>query len=256
MGRAIVRRLVEGEYEVVGAAAEPGSTDIGEDVGLLSGVSQLNVNVQGSDSLESLIEETSPDVAVDFTQADACVSNMSVILANKVNAVIGTTGFSDEQAGQLHSLIDSNGVGAVISPNMSIGINVFWQLVADAARKLPGYDIEIAEAHHRLKKDAPSGTALKTAEVVCDALGKALEETLVYGRKGEQPRADGEIGMQVIRAGDIVGDHTVLFGASGERLEITHRAHSRDAFVSGVLKAVEFVNGRKGVYSMGDVLGL
>ena len=141
---------------------------------------------------------------------------------------------------------------------MSIGVNVFWKLIREATGLLDGkdYDIEIIEMHHRFKKDAPSGTALRAADVISEELGKNLNDLAVYGRKGISERSKKEIGIHAVRAGDIVGEHTVLFGNLGERIEITHRAHSRLAFANGALEAVKFVHRKKGIYDMGDVLGL
>jgi 4-hydroxy-tetrahydrodipicolinate reductase len=147
----------------------------------------------------------------------------------------------------------------VLAPNMSVGVNLMFKIVEEVAQILgPDYDCEIIEAHHRMKKDAPSGTALRLGEVIAHALGKNLAEVGVYGRRGMiGERSRGEIGMQVIRAGDIVGDHTVLFGGMGERLEITHRAHTRDTFAQGAVRAAKWVvNQKPGLYDMGDVLGL
>jgi len=257
MGRQIAARMSDEEdMKVVAAVAALGSSDIGKDIGVISGVGSFNVIVSVADKLEDLVRRTRPDVAVDFTAANACVKNSGILAKNGVNLVIGTTGFSEQQMGELRKTVSENKIGAVVSPNMSIGVNVYWHILREAARMLPDYDVEIVEAHHRFKKDAPSGTALKTAEVIAEAMEKNLKECGIYGRKGECLRKKGEIGIHAIRAGDIVGDHTVYFGAIGEHLEFTHRAHSRDAFVNGVLLAVRFANARKGFFGMDDVLGL
>ena len=256
MGRLIIKRLVELGHEVVAAVDAPGAQSLGSDVGLLAGVKATGVEVSGSDKLAETLSKTRPDVAVDFSTAQACVENAKTVAKSRVNLVIGTTGFTEEQKKEIENTVRKNGVGAVVSTNMSVGVNVYWRLVREAARMLGGYDIEIIEAHHRFKKDAPSGTALKTAEVICEELGKNLGDVVVYGREGDALRKEGDIGIHAIRAGDIVGEHTVIFSTVGERVEVTHRAHSRDALVSGAVKAVDFIVGKKGLYSMGDVLGL
>lgn len=259
MGRQITRRIADDDgVELVGAVAAQDSPDVGHDMGLLAGVSPLNVSVLGSNGLSELLDKTKPDVAIDFTLADACIENAGVVAGRKINMVVGTTGFSDGQRKKLEKLIKDGGVGAVVSPNMSVGVNVYWKIVGELTKALKDhdYDIEVVEAHHRFKKDAPSGTAVKTAEVIADSLGVNSRDAVVYGREGLSPRKKGEIGLHAVRAGDIVGEHTVVYSTLGERLELTHRAHSRDAFAGGVLEAAKFIKGRKGLYSMKDVLGL
>ena len=256
MGREVVKKLLSEGFDVVAVVDAPGSGLCGRDAGLLCGMEPTGVTVSGSDELAETLDETKPDVVVDFTSADACVSNVEVAAGRKINLVIGTTGFTEKQLAGIEACIENNNVGAVISPNMSVGVNVFWRIIEQATRMLADYDIEVIEAHHRFKKDAPSGTAVKTAEVIAGALGKSVDDIAVYGRQGMCPRKQGELGIHAIRAGDIVGDHTVLFGTLGERVEIKHQAHSREAFAAGVPKAVDFVRGRKGVFGMSDVLGL
>jgi 4-hydroxy-tetrahydrodipicolinate reductase len=256
MGKLIVKMLSSAGHKVVSVVDAPGTVDLSKDAGLLAGISELGVKVSSSDKLSETLDETKPDVVVDFTTASACVGNAKTVSGKKINLVIGTTGFTEAQKKEIEDTVKKNKVGAVLSPNMSVGVNAYWKLVAEAAKTLKGYDVEVIEAHHRFKKDAPSGTALKTAEVICEAQGRSLKDVGVYGRKGDAPRKEGEIGIHAIRAGDIVGEHTVLFSTLGERLEVTHRAHSREAFVSGVMKAVDFIAGKKGFYDMKDVLGL
>jgi 4-hydroxy-tetrahydrodipicolinate reductase len=171
--------------------------------------------------------------------------------------VIGTTGFSKEDMKEIDPLIRS--IPCVMASNMSTGVNLLLRILQDVARVLDDeYDIEIIEAHHRLKKDAPSGTALKMAQVIADALHRSLDEVAVYTRKGLiGERAKKEIGIQTIRAGDIVGEHTVIFGGLGERIEVTHKASSRDTFARGALRAALWISGKPaGLYDMQDVLGL
>jgi len=213
------------------------------------------VLVKDASQLEQVLKETRPDVLIDFTIANAAVKNVSTAASLGVDLVVGTTGISPEQHSQMREAIEGN-VAAVITPNFSVGVNLFWKLVADAAAALKGYDydIEIIEAHHNQKKDAPSGTALATVEAIRRARGEADLPEVVYGRKGIMPRGK-EIGVHAVRAGDIVGDHTVLLAGSGERLEIRHQAHSRAAFASGAVRAASWVAGKNpGIYGMADVL--
>ena len=206
--------------------------------------------VKGAPELESVLRESKPDVLIDFTIAKAAVNNVCTAANLGIDLVVGTTGISPEQHSQMRNAIEGH-VAAVITPNFSVGVNVFWKLVADAAAALKDYDIEIIEAHHNQKKDAPSGTALAAVEAIKRALG---EKEIVYGREGVMPRGK-EIGVHAVRGGDIVGDHTVLFAGSGERLEIKHQAHSRTAFASGAVRAAGWVVGKEpGIYSMADVL--
>jgi len=214
--------------------------------------------VRDASQLEQVLKETQPDVLIDFTIAQAAVENACKAASLGVDLVVGTTGISPEQHSQMKQAIEGN-VAAVITPNFAVGVNLFWKLVADAAAALKGYDfdIEIIEAHHNQKKDAPSGTALATVEAIKKARGEAGPSDasdVVYGRKGIMPRGK-EIGVHAVRAGDIVGDHTVLLAGPGERLEIKHQAHSRTAFASGAVRAASWVAGRSpGIYSMADVL--
>ncbi len=206
--------------------------------------------VRDASELDAVLQESRPDVLIDFTIAQAAVENASTAARLGVDLVVGTTGLSPEQHAVMKRAIEGN-CAAVISPNFSLGVNVFWKLVAQAAAALKDYDIEVIEAHHNQKKDAPSGTALATVEAIASALG---EKEIVHGRQGLMPRGR-EIGVHAVRGGDIVGDHTVLFAGSGERLEIKHQAHSRSAFASGAVRAAAWVAGKNpGIYSMADVL--
>jgi len=216
------------------------------------------LKVSHPDEMEKVLDEAAPDVFVDFTNADAAVKNVKTAAGKKIKLVVGTTGFTQTQFEEMREAIERNGVPAVISPNFSIGVNVFWKLVAYAVKFLSEYHVEIVEMHHALKKDAPSGTALKAAEIVAQhlkSLGKECK--IVHGRIGlVGERSQTEIGIHAIRAGDVVGEHTVIFATKGERLEITHRAQSREAFANGAMLAIQWVaeQSRAGIYSMDDVL--
>jgi len=196
-------------------------------------------------------------VLIDFTRPEGTLAQLAVCREFGVNAVIGTTGFSDAQKAEIAA--HAQHIAIVMAPNMSVGVNVVFKLLDMAARALSeGYDIEIIEAHHRHKVDAPSGTALKMGEVVAAALGRDLKDCAVYAREGVTGERDpSTIGFATVRGGDIVGDHTVLFAGTGERIEITHRSNSRAGYAQGSLRAARFLAGRKsGLFGMNDVLGL
>lgn len=202
--------------------------------------------------IDAFLKEKKPDVLIDFTVAAAAVENIKAAARNDVALVVGTTGFSPEQRAMIASAVEGT-VPAVISSNFSVGVNIFWKLVREAARELGDYDIEVTEAHHRHKKDAPSGTAKTILEILDQELGGREK---IYGRVGETERKD-EIGVHVIRGGDIVGDHSVLFAGNFECIEISHRAYDRAVFAQGAIRAARWVVGREPrIYDMSDVLGL
>jgi 4-hydroxy-tetrahydrodipicolinate reductase len=260
MGSKIIKTILkQDDMDVVAAIEGPNTPLEGRDVGEVIGIGEIGVEVNGAEKLAEVLQSKKPQVLVDFTIAKAAVNTIKTSAENGVNLVVGTTGFSDDEMTEIINAIEKNQVRAVISPNMAVGVNVFFKVLKDLASIIGEYDVEIIEAHHRHKKDAPSGTAVKAAEIIAQELNRNLEEVGVYGRKGIVGERTGEeIGIHAVRGGDIVGDHTVLFAGEGERLEIVHRAHSRQAFVSGVVKAVRYViNADKGrVSDMADVLGL
>jgi len=209
-----------------------------------------DVTVTDASEIKEVLAQKKPDVLIDFTAPSAAVSNVGIASDLGINLIVGTTGFTDEQRAQMRKAIEGR-VAAVITSNFSMGVNVFWKLIEIAARSLQDYDIEVIESHHRMKKDAPSGTAKTAVDVLKNATGI---EKIVYGREGMALRGN-EIGVHAVRAGDIVGDHIVLFAGPGERLEIRHQAHSRAVFASGAVRAARWVAGAKpGIYSMADVL--
>ena len=233
------------------AVERPDHPSIGKDIGEVIGLGKMGI------PLEADLKKAGGDVIIIFTNPKTSLESLEFARDTGSAIVIGTTGLSPEQMGRVRDL--SKSVRCVFSPNMSVGVNVMFRIVQEVARVLgPEYDIEIFEAHHRLKKDSPSGTAVKLGELIAKAVGRDFGQVGVYGRKGMVgERTKEEIGMQVIRAGDIVGEHTVLFGGIGERLEIIHRAHSRDNFARGAIRAaVWVVNQPNGLYDMQDVLGL
>jgi len=254
MGGRLISLIKESKsFQLVGAVEKKGHAAVGHDAGEVAGCGKLSIPV--SDDLTSLA--SGADVLIEFTSPEATLAHVEIMASRKKAMVIGTTGLSAEQVSELKT--KAKAIPCVLAPNMSVGVNLMLKVIAEMARALgDGYDIEVTEAHHRLKKDAPSGTALKIAQVLADATGRDLDKVVAPARKGMiGERKRGEIGIQVVRAGDIVGDHTVLFGGIGERLEVTHRATSRDTFAAGALRAAEWVVKQSpGLYDMQDVIGL
>lgn len=252
--------LKQEDMEVVAAIGAPNTPLEGKDVGEVIGTGKINVPITGAERLARVLNENKPDVLVDFTIANSAVETIQTAAESGVNVVVGTTGLSDEQMGLIGESIEENNIKAVISPNMAVGVNVFFKIIKDLAKTLSDYDIEIIEAHHKHKVDAPSGTACKAYEIIARELGTVTDESCVCGRQGMVgARRPGEIGIHAVRGGDIVGDHTVLFAGEGERLEITHRAGSRQAFVTGAIKAVRYVDNKAPegkISNMADVLGI
>lgn len=241
------------DLKLVGALEHKDHKDIGRDVGEIIGSGHTGIKLTGD--LNEIEEKT--DVLIEFSNPHASLEHIKVVAEKGMAMVIGTTGFSKEEIAEIES--HTSRIPCVLAPNMSVGVNLLLKVIQDVTRVLGNdYDIEIIEAHHRLKKDAPSGTAMKIAQTIAATLNRDLDEVGVYVRKGIiGERSRNEIGIQTIRAGDIVGEHTVLFGGLGERIEITHRASSRDTFARGALKAALWVSGQKpGLYDMQDVLGL
>jgi len=253
MGRTLIEAIAANPDTVLSAAIErPDSTLLGADAGELAGIGRNGVRVVGA--LEEAVDAF--DVLIDFSSPAASAANARLCAAAGKAMVVGTTGFDAAQLEQVHAA--ARAVPLCMSSNFSTGVNLCFRLLDIAARVLGDtVDIEISEAHHRHKVDAPSGTALSMGQVVADALGRDLKKVAVYGREGQTgARARDTIGFATVRAGDIVGDHTVLFAADGERIEITHKASSRMAFARGAVRAAAWLPGRApGLYSMQDVLG-
>jgi len=242
-----------GGLQLAGVFEKNGHKDIGKDIGPIVGIGDSGIELSGG--IESIINKV--DLIIDFTSVESTKENLRAASKSGKAMVIGTTGLTKDDLKEVYSFIKS--IPCVMASNMSLGVNLLLKVLQDMARVLgDDYDIEIVEAHHRLKKDAPSGTALKMAQVIADAVNRNLDEVAVYARKGLiGQRTKKEIGIQTVRAGDIVGEHTVLFGGLGERIEITHKASSRDTFARGALKAALWLSGKPaGLYDMQDVLGL
>lgn len=254
MGRTLIEAISQTEGLVLSAAIEhPDSSLIGADAGELAALGKVGVTVVSS--VESVINDF--DILIDFTVPVATLASAKLCAANKRKMVIGTTGLSDEQ--KEHLAVAGNDTAIMFAPNMSVGVNLCFSLLEKAAQVLgDDVDIEIYEAHHRHKIDAPSGTALRMGEVVAEALGRDLNEVAVYGREGQTGARDRKtIGFATVRAGDIVGDHTVTFASEGERVEITHKASSRMNFAGGAMRACKWLKEREtGLYDMQDVLAL
>ncbi len=254
MGMTILRLAHEDHgLQIVGAFERAGHPAIGRDIGELIGADTLQVPV--NENLVSCVE--AGQVVIDFTHPDAVQENLAVALKTRKSLVIGTTGLSKSTLAKIKSA--SNHIAIVQSPNMSVGVNLLFRLASLVAKTLDDrYDVEIVEEHHRHKKDAPSGTALELGRVIAAARGVKFEKSTVYGRKGiTGTRRRGEIGIHALRGGDTVGLHTASFIADGERVELVHRASSREAFAMGALLAAKFVAKKKtGIYNMQNVLGL
>jgi 4-hydroxy-tetrahydrodipicolinate reductase len=254
MGSNIARIIGESEgIELAGGFEYSLHRLVGKDLSEAIGGGPTGNLIKGR--IEDVLEAA--DVVIDFTNAASSLEHLRTASAYGRPMVIGATGFTHEQLDEAAEL--ARKVPCVISPNMSIGVNILFKMVAEAARLLGnGYDVEIVEAHHRFKKDAPSGTAIKLAQLVAQALDRDLGQVGVYARHGMTgERTGSEIGIQTIRGGDIVGEHTVIFASLGERIEIVHRAHNRDNFARGAIRAAKWVINQPGrLYDMSDVLGI
>jgi 4-hydroxy-tetrahydrodipicolinate reductase len=254
MGGRIINMIHVTEGIRLGAAFERGdSPAVRKDVGEVAGLPRMGITVEAG--LKPVLDQG--DVLIDFTYHEASLAHARQAAASQKPMVIGTTGFSTEELTEIRKL--AAGFPCVLAPNMSVGINLLYNLVETAAKVLGrDYDIEIVEAHHRMKKDAPSGTAMQLGRVAAAAIGEDLDSVGVFQRHGLiGERGRKEIGIQTLRAGDIVGEHTVLFGGIGERIELTHKASSRDTFAKGAVRAALWIVGQPhGLYDMQDVLGL
>jgi len=252
MGRMLIEAVLSAEDAQLGAALEqPGNPHLGKDAGELFGAA---CGVRVSDDVERSVAAC--DVLIDFTRPEGTLKHLAACRSLGKGLVIGTTGFTAD--GKAVIAAAARDIGIVFAPNMSVGVNVVFKLLDMAARSFAGYDVEIVEAHHKHKVDAPSGTALRMGEIVAQALGRDLKKDAIFGREGVTGERKPEtIGFSTIRGGDIVGDHTVMFIGAGERVEITHRSSSRANYAQGALRAARFLRGRApGLYDMWDVLQL
>ncbi|HUB07153.1 MAG TPA: 4-hydroxy-tetrahydrodipicolinate reductase [Myxococcales bacterium] len=257
MGSQLVRAVRDADgFQLAGATEQPGSAMIGLDAGLAAGLGMLEVPV--CDNLGKALQlANGADVVIDFTQYKASVTHAEVCAEQKIALVVGSTGFTEEARERIAQ--SAKRIPIVMSPNMSVGVNLMIRVAAELAKVLGNaYDVEILELHHRQKVDAPSGTALRLAEVLAETLGRNPGKDFVFARKGPiGERSRTEIGVQALRGGDAVGEHTVFFLGQGERLELTHRSTSRDGFATGAVRAARWLAGKApGLYSMQDVLGI
>ncbi len=254
MGRRLVANVMESnDMTLTGAIEVAGNPLLGQDAGMVAGVGAAGVKI--TDSLQQALGNA--DAVINFSLGDV-VGDAAIAAKAGSASIIGTTALNDAQKAELKKLAD-NGARIVFAPNMSVGVNFLFHLIRQAATVLgDDYDIEIVEMHHNQKKDAPSGTAVRLAEIAAEARGLSYANDVRHGREGlVGARTNKEIGMHAVRGGDVVGDHTVMFATGGERVELTHKASSRDTFAKGALRAVRFLAGAKpGLYDMQDVLGL
>lgn len=254
MGLCLIRAVaLTDKTALVVAVSRRGSDSVGKDAGQLAGIGALGVKVV--DNLTAVVDQF--DVLIDFTRPDASMAFIELCQQAGKKIVIGTTGYSETQKAVINDA--AKDVAIVLAPNMSVGVNLSLKLLEMTARVMGDYtDIEIIEAHHRHKVDAPSGTALRMGEVIADTLGRDLKNCAIYGREGNTGERDRKtIGFSTIRAGDIVGEHTVMFADDGERVEITHKATSRMTFANGAIRAAHWLKDKpNGLYDMQDVLGL
>ncbi len=254
MGRTILGlALKDKDFKITGALEQAGRLEIGEDLGVFFGISPLGVRLS-ADKKEVL---KNADVLIDFTHFSAAAENLQAAVRTKTGYVLGTTALPENVLKEIRAAAKQ--IPIVQSPNMSIGVNLLFKLAEIAAKTLDeSYDMEMMEIHHRNKKDAPSGTAMKLLEVVARARGKTPKKNTVFGREGDVgTRPCGQVGSFALRGGDVVGDHTLYFFGDGERMELTHRASSREAFAKGALAAAKFIVHRKnGLYDMAQVLGI
>lgn len=261
MGKLIsTLALRDNEIKVVAACDV---SQIGEDLGKITGENNLDqIQITNVKNLEEILKKSTPDVMVDFTVAAATENNSKICLKNRVKCVIGTTGLSGSYINEIENLIKKYQCPFVISPNMATGTNIFFKIAALLAKHLSEWDIEIMETHHHRKIDSPSGTALTVGKMITEALGVNFDDVSKFGRdKGPNKRkvgAKNEIGIHSLRAGDIVGDHVVLYAGPGERIELKHQAYNRECFASGAIKAIKFLARAKEskIYSISEVLGL
>jgi 4-hydroxy-tetrahydrodipicolinate reductase len=244
MGRELCLAALETDgIELAGGTEGPGAPELGADLGELCGTGKIGVALT-----EDPPEDT--DTLIEFTVPEATVDHLSY----RKPVVIGTTGLNEEQRAKIEEAAEN--VPIVLAPNMSVGVNLLREMVRELSAKLSGYDVELVEAHHRNKKDAPSGTALLLARAAAEGRGQDLEEVAVYGREGVAPRKEDEIGIHALRGGAVVGEHRLIFYSEGEEVEVVHRALSRRTFADGALRAAKFAaTSKPGLYSMRDLLG-
>jgi 4-hydroxy-tetrahydrodipicolinate reductase len=253
-GIVVAEQLLKApDFNLVAVFAKPHSPKAGTPLSALINCPN-NLVIQSVDDLPQFLETDEINVAIDFTTPEASLKNIKFLAEHQVNVVIGTTGFNKMQIYELKKIVQRSKIGLLYAPNISLGINLLLTVVKTIARIIPHYDVEITECHHRNKKDAPSGTALKIADAINCAKGHCTGK-YTFGRKGQELRGNEEIGIHAIRAGGIIGVHQVLFAGESDEIEITHRSYSRLVFAEGALHAAHFIINRKGFYNMEEVMG-
>lgn len=254
MGRMLVQQIAAAEdMQLAGATEVPGSPFLGQDAGTVAGLAPLDVPI-----VDDLAQALDTDAVIDFTAPANTLACAPKAVAAGAAVIIGTTGMTESDKAEIAKLVEING-RIVLAPNMSVGVNLLFNLCAKVAPLLgDDYDIEVVEMHHNRKQDAPSGTAVRLGEILAESTGRSYAADTVHGRVGQVgARTQREIGMHAVRGGDVVGDHTVIFATDGERVELTHKASSRETFAKGAVRAVRFLaTAAPGIYDMQDVLGL
>jgi len=260
IGKVIAKSILENPYlELVMAIHRTGSKDkyVGQDLGDVLNIRKTGIEIKGSHNLSNELMIAKPDVVVDFTNPEACLKNLKTAAIYKCNFIVGTTGFTKEELATIEHLAYRHRISVVYAPNLTTGINVLQNLVKKIATLLPDWDAEILEIHHKHKKDAPSGTAVKLAEEIGKERGIPIETSIVFSRKGIQPRKQGEISVHAIRGGGVVGVHEVYFVSENEILSFRHESINRNAFADCLVKVIEFIKGNKpGYYTVEEALNL
>ncbi len=260
MGRMITQNILnDPDLQIISAYTMDNSPNIGQDIGALVGKGKIGVIIENTNTFSQACKDHKMDIIIDFTIADATEKQSIIAIENGIPIVVGTTGLSDDFTSKFIKLCEEKKCSAVIGTNFATGVNIFFKLAEIVAQYVKGWDIEIIESHHHHKKDSPSGTAMTTAENIAKVLHQNLTEIVKYGREGYSPRQFGEkeIGIHSIRAGDIIGDHTVLYAGTGERIELTHRAHNREGYAAGSITAAKYLynHGNEGrIIKMPEIL--
>ncbi|HUW65746.1 MAG TPA: 4-hydroxy-tetrahydrodipicolinate reductase [Spirochaetia bacterium] len=258
MGQVVARNLLNDPFiKLVLIICSPGSDKVGKDLGDILELSTNGLIIRGSDELATSLIDTRPEIVIDFTTPEASLVNLKIAVKYGAHLIVGTTGFSKFQVDALRSMANLYNVSLVIAPNLSIGINMLIHAAKEVATVLDGFDVEIIEKHHRYKKDAPSGTAIRLAQTVATQLGVNPEKDLIFGRHGKKGRNDREIAIHAIRGGGTIGMHKIVFISDNERLEIKHESLNRNAFTDCLIRLIKYVHLHPpGLYSVENILGL
>ncbi len=258
MGQAVARNLLQVPFlRLVLAVSSQGGAKTGKDLGEILNLPPSGLVVRGCNELAHSLIETRPEIVIDFTTPESALRNLKIAAKSGAHLIVGTTGFTRFQTETLRSLAQYHKVSLVMAPNLSIGINILMDAANKLARVLPGFDVEIVEEHHRYKKDAPSGTAIRLAQSVAEGMGINLEKGLVFGRHGNKSRNNREIAIHALRGGGTVGVHKIVFVSDNERIEIKHKSLNRSAFTDCLLKVIEYVHAHApGIYTVEEILGL